>query len=110
MNHTPSPDNDPQQATPDPSNPAHRQRLAEILRLLEFHGFYVAEAEVWGDPRTPVRVRVEGSNDVLTDYALIREAVAQGLHDPHTLLSLYTADLRVRGGDGRHRRGRPGAE
>jgi hypothetical protein len=105
MQEHPSQDNDPQPSTPDPTNPTHRQRLAEIQRLLLLHGFYVSEAEVWGDPSKPVAVRVEGCDEVLKDYALIREAVALALHDPHTLLSLYASDLRERCRD---RPGQPG--
>jgi hypothetical protein len=56
-----------------------------------------------------VLVRVEGCDEVLKDYALIREAVALGMHDPHTLLSLYASDLRERC-RGRHRPGRSGGD
>jgi hypothetical protein len=109
MNDTP-PDNDPQlPPTPDPANSAHRERLGEIRRLLGLHGFYVSEADVWGDPRKPVVIRVEGCDEVLKDYALIREAVALGMHDPHTLLSLYASDLRERC-RWRKRPGRSGGE
>jgi len=109
MQKTPSPDSDPQPSTPDPEHPAHRARLAEIRRLLSLHGFYVSEHDVFGDPGKPVVIRVEGCDEVLRDYALIREAVALGMHDPHTLLSLYASDLRERC-QWRKRPGRPDGE
>jgi hypothetical protein len=82
--------------TPDPGDPSHCTRLSDIQRLLRFHGFHVSDADVWGDPGSPVVVRVECCDEVLKDYALIREAVAAGMHDPHTLVSLYASDLRDR--------------
>jgi len=97
----------PDRPTPDPGDPSHCQRLAEILRLLRLHGFYVSEGDVWGDPRSPVIVQVEGCDEVLKDYALFLEAVASGQPDPHTLVSLYAFDLRDRR-RWRHRKGRPG--
>lgn len=95
MHQDPSPD-DAQRTTPDRTNPADQRRLSEIRRLLRLHGFHVGEEDVWGDPRRPVVVRVECCEACLKDYALIREAVASGVPDPHTLISLYAADLRDR--------------
>jgi hypothetical protein len=90
------PPEDPQRVTPDPNDPSHRARLADIFSLLRFHGFHVSEADVWNNSHQPVVVRVEGCDEALKDYALIREAVASGMHDPHTLVALYASDLRDR--------------
>jgi hypothetical protein len=90
------PEGDPQRFTPDPGDPSDHNRLSTIQRLLRFHGFHVSADDIWGDPRSPVVIRVDGWDEEIKDYALIREAVASGIHDPHTLVSLYASDLHDR--------------